>query len=242
MASAGVPMRRPEVTIGGRGSNGTALRFTVMPTSCSRSSACWPSSSRVAQVDEHQVHVGAAGEHGDARRGDVRRGEPLGEDRRAVERALLAVLELLACAATLNATALAAITCMSGPPCWPGKTAESIFLAYSSRLRMKPERGPPSVLCIVEETTSACGTGLGCRPAATRPAKCAMSTQSLAPTSSAIDAEGREVEVARVGRPAGDDHVGTLLERLARAPRPCRRGTSPGRRRRRRRRRACRRS
>src|SRR5699024_8452541 len=31
VASAGVPIRRPEVTIGGRGSNGTALRLTVIP-------------------------------------------------------------------------------------------------------------------------------------------------------------------------------------------------------------------
>ena len=45
VASAGVPTRRPLVTIGGRGSNGTALRLTVMPMSCRRSSACWPSSS-----------------------------------------------------------------------------------------------------------------------------------------------------------------------------------------------------
>ena len=51
---------------------------------------------------------------------------------------------------------------------------------------MKPERGPPIVLCTVDETTSEYGTGDGCSPAATRPAKCAMSTQSLAPTSSAI--------------------------------------------------------
>ena len=35
-------------------------------------------------------------------------------------------------------------------------------------------------------TTSAYGTGVGCRPAATRPAKCAMSTTRYAPTSSAI--------------------------------------------------------
>jgi len=40
VASAGVPIRRPDVTRGGRGSNGTALRFTVMPASCRRSSAC----------------------------------------------------------------------------------------------------------------------------------------------------------------------------------------------------------
>ena len=90
-------------------------------------------------------------------------------------------------AASLNAVAFAAMTCMSGPPCWPGNTFELSFLASSvSRVRMKPERGPPMVLCTVDDTTSAKGTGDGCRPAATSPAKCAMSTQSLAPTSSAM--------------------------------------------------------
>jgi hypothetical protein len=39
VASAGVPIRTPEVTIGGRGSFGTEFLFTVMPTSCSRFSA-----------------------------------------------------------------------------------------------------------------------------------------------------------------------------------------------------------
>src|SRR3981081_3762753 len=38
-------MRRPDETAGGRGSNGTALRLTVIPTAARRSSACWPSSS-----------------------------------------------------------------------------------------------------------------------------------------------------------------------------------------------------
>ena len=78
------------------------------------------------------------------------------------------------------------MTCSSGPPCWPGKTAELIFLAYSSRQRIMPPRAPPSVLWIVVVTTSAYGTGFGCRPPATRPAKWAMSTISSAPTSSAI--------------------------------------------------------
>ena len=32
-------------------------------------------------------------------------------------------------------TALAAMTCISGPPCVPGKTALSIFLAYSPLLK-----------------------------------------------------------------------------------------------------------
>ena len=51
---------------------------------------------RVAQVDEHEVHVGAAGEHVDAGRRRVVGGEALGEDLRAADGALLAVLELAA--------------------------------------------------------------------------------------------------------------------------------------------------
>ena len=89
--------------------------------------------------------------------------------------------------AILSATALPAMTCISGPPCWPGNTAELMDLAYSCLPTIMPDRGPPSVLCTVVDTTSACGTGEGCSPAATRPAKCAMSTHSLASTSSAIE-------------------------------------------------------
>ena len=91
--------------------------------------------------------------------------------------------------AIFMATALAAMTCMRGPPCWPGKTAELSFLPHcSARLdRSMPERGPPRVLWTVVDTTSACGTGLGCRPAATSPAKWAMSTHRAAPTSSAME-------------------------------------------------------
>ena len=59
-------------------------------------------------------------------------------------------------------------------------------LASSSRQRIMPLRGPQRVLWIVVVVTSAYGTGLGCSPAATSPAKWAMSTISLAPTASAI--------------------------------------------------------
>ena len=83
-------------------------------------------------------------------------------------------------------TALAAMTCMSGPPCMPGNTARSIASAYSARHMMMPARGPVSVLCVVLVTTSQYGTGLGCTPAAMSPAMCAMSAMSSAPHSSAI--------------------------------------------------------
>ena len=49
-----------------------------------------------------------------------------------------------------------------------------------------PPRGPRRVLWVVVVTTWACGTGFGCWPPATRPAKWAMSTISQAPTESAI--------------------------------------------------------
>ena len=59
----------------------------------------------------------------------------------------------------------------------PGNIAELNFLAKSSLLvKIKPPRGPRNVLCVVVVATSAYGNGLGCTPAATRPAKCAMST------------------------------------------------------------------
>ncbi|MOA32025.1 hypothetical protein D3C78_1532130 [compost metagenome] len=80
--------------------------------------------------------------------------------------------------ASLKHTALAAITCISGPPWAPGKTAEFSFFSISSLAlaRIRPPRGPRRVLWVVVVTTSAKGIGLGYRPAATRPATWAMST------------------------------------------------------------------
>ncbi|MCY1314756.1 hypothetical protein D9M70_654760 [compost metagenome] len=54
-------------------------------------------------------------------------------------------------------TALAAITCISGPPWAPGKTAEFSFFSISSLAlaRIRPPRGPRRVLWVVVVTTSA---------------------------------------------------------------------------------------
>ena len=68
----------------------------------------------------------------------------------------------------------------------PGNTARSIACACSSVQRMNPARGPASDLCVVDVTKCECSTGFGCSPAATSPAKCAMSVSRSAPTSSAI--------------------------------------------------------
>ena len=64
-------------------------------------------------------------------------------------------------AASLKQTALAAMMCMSGPPCTPGNTVRSRSFAYCSRQSTSPPRGPRSVLCVVVVTKSECGTGLG---------------------------------------------------------------------------------
>ena len=102
-------------------------------------------------------------------------------------------------AASRNATALAATTCISGPPWMPGKTLLSIACARvflpsagksarstpsgrSARAKTMPPRGPRRVLWVVVVTRSACGNGLGWSPAATSPAMWAMSTNSSAPT------------------------------------------------------------
>ena len=76
-----------------------------------------------------------------------------------------------------------------------------------------PPRGPRSVLCVVVVTIVACGYGCGCAPATIRPAMCAMSATSTAPTASAILREARVVPRARIRRAAAKDQ---LRPRLAR--------------------------
>ena len=51
--------------------------------------------------------------------------------------------------------ALAAMTCMSGPPCPPGNSALFTFTMRSLGHRIMPPRGPRSVLWVVRVTTSA---------------------------------------------------------------------------------------
>ena len=68
----------------------------------------------------------------------------------------------------------------------PGNTALSIAAACSALARIIPPRGPRKTLCVVNETTSAYGTGEGIAFPATKPMKCAASTHMIAPTSSQI--------------------------------------------------------
>ena len=80
------------------------------------------------------------------------------------------------------------MTCDSGPPNTIGQPL-STASAYSGWANTRPPRGPRSDLCVVVVVMWACGTGssspVNTLPA-TSPAKCAMSTISVAPTWSAI--------------------------------------------------------
>ena len=92
----------------------------------------------------------------------------------------------------------------------PGKFVRSMSLANCSRLRIRPERGPRSVLCVVVVTMSECGTGDGCTPPATSPAMCAMSVRKNAPISSAMDrnaAKSHTREYALAPADGGDSVV-----------------------------------
>ncbi len=89
------------------------------------------------------MHVGASGEHVDAVTGGQ---QLLGKCLGALHRTTLALGEQLAFGDLQSDRLGGDHVLQSGPPCWPGKTAESIFFAYSSLHRMIPARGPPSVL------------------------------------------------------------------------------------------------
>ena len=67
----------------------------------------------LAQVGQHQVDVGAAGQHGNAR---ARAQQLVGQRPGAIQRPLLAFAKRGDCAIR-NATALPAMMCSSGPPC-----------------------------------------------------------------------------------------------------------------------------
>ena len=95
------------------------------------------------------MRVGAAGDEVEALRLQPRERRGIGDHRAGV-------VWNSGRSASPKATALAAMTCISGPPCRPGKTALLIFFATaSSFVRIMPPRGPRSVLYVVVVTTCA---------------------------------------------------------------------------------------
>ena len=139
-------------------------------------------------------------------------------------------------AASLKATALPAMTCISGPPCdaredvpvdrgGQGAIGVAVLdgregrpgrgrVGSERRLKIIPPRGPRRVLWVVVVTRSACGNGLGWTSAATRPAMWAMSMNSIAPTSCGDRGHPLEVPDPRVGAGAADDQLRADFLRL----------------------------
>ena len=164
------------------GSAGMALRLVTMPESSSADSACLPvrpndvTSSNTMWLSVPPVTSPASRLTNPSARACALSATAWAYWRNAGWRA------------SASATALAAITCDSGPPSTIGQPLSTAG-AYSSVASTRPPRGPRSDLCVVVVTTWACGTGssspVNTLPA-TSPAKCAMSTMKVAPTSSAI--------------------------------------------------------
>ena len=110
------------------------------------------------------------------------------------------------------------MTCDSGPP-EHHRAALVDGVGVFGLASTMPPRGPRSDLCVVVVVTWACGTGssspVNTLPA-TRPAKCAMSTISVAPTSSAISRIVAKLIRPRVSGVAGDDDQRLELTRRGR--------------------------
>ena len=104
---------------------------------------------RASRVDEHQMVVCAAADQAQTLIPVARRRAPARCPESAADNSRKSGLS-----ASPKPTALAAMTCMSGPPCVPGKTARSMARRSSSRHRIMPPRGPRNVLCVVDVTTS----------------------------------------------------------------------------------------
>src|SRR6185503_6151024 len=117
---AGVPRRIPDAVLGGSASNGIAFLLTVIPTSSRRLSASLPVTPRgVTSTSMRWLSVPP----------DTTRAP-----RSAMASASSAAFSIVRCwsrrngssAASFSPTALAATTCISGPPWTPGKTVLSM--------------------------------------------------------------------------------------------------------------------
>ena len=106
------------------------------------------------------------------------------------------------------------MTCISGPPCRPGKTAEFIFLAISSSLvRIMPPRGPRSDLCVVVVDDMRMRHRRGMHAAGDQAGEMRHVDHEIGADLVGDLAETREIPEARIGRAAGDDQLRAVLAR-----------------------------
>ena len=161
---AGVPRRKPDVWNAERLSNGTMFLFTVISAATRAFSATLPVRSGYLERRSTSIEWLSV--------------PPLTMWKPRLISSSASTLAFFCtcfahslnsgCNASPKATAFAAMTCSSGPPCCPGNTALLsnwliIFVtpfgvfrpqgfSKSLPMRMIPPRGPRSVLCVVEVT------------------------------------------------------------------------------------------
>ncbi len=139
--------------------------LTVMPQLVERCFGQFAADAKRRDVDQHQMIVGAAADQPQAA-GQQRFGQRLG-----VVDDLLGVLFELGPQRLAEANRLAGDDVHQRAALDAGEhVAVEVFGVLGSGTWHRPARGPRSVLCVVVVTKSATGTGLSCRPAATRPA------------------------------------------------------------------------
>ena len=208
VVTAGVPMRMPLATIGGFLSNGMAFLLTVMPARPSACSAALPVRPREnTSTSIRWLSVPPLTSRKPA------------SDSRAASRAAFCTIccwyvAELGRQRFLEAHGFGRDDVHQRPALHAGEEGAIEILRELRVLQSTmPPRGPRSVLCVVVVTKSEYGTGLGCSPAATSPAMCAMSVMTSAPASSAVRADAREIDLPRVRARADDDQLRPVLAR-----------------------------
>ena len=197
-----------DVTNGFSGSFGIAFLLTVMCARAERRLGVLAGDLLRAQVDQEHVGVGAAGH--DAQAALL---QHLRQHARVLEHLLLVDLEV-ARQRFPNATALAAITCISGPPCRPGNTAE--LIAFSCSRVGEDEAAARAAQRLVRGAGDEVGDAD--RASDRRPAAIEAGVVRHVDHQQRADAVGDRakalpVDHARIRRRAGDDQLGLVLVR-----------------------------
>ena len=181
IVAAWLPTRTPDAIVGGRSSNGTVLRFVVTPTACSRSSASLPDHS-VSRRSSWRRCVSVP---------PVTQVDAAAEERLAEHVGVRADLALVVAEAVRpgdqEAGRLRGDHVLERPALEAGEDRAvdrlRVLLAAEDEPRARPGQG---LVRRRGDDVAVARRDSGWRPAATSPAKCAMSHQRSAPTSSAI--------------------------------------------------------
>ncbi len=209
---AGVPMRMPLATIGFCRSKGIAFLLTVMPISSRYASTAFPvrpltetsTSSRWVSVPPPTRRRPAA--H-----------ELLGHGARVVDDLLLIALETRAAALRRRRRPWRRWCASAGRLEYRGRRSCRSAAPTSCVQRMMPPRGPRSVLCVVDVTKSATATGDGCKSDRDQAGDVRHVDQQRRADLVGDLAERSVFHHARIRAGAGDDHLGPVLARQARA-------------------------